>query len=77
MKKNIEELIAELIHELGKMSIAELHQFRQEWISELRLNGSPLAVRDFCCRAIDAVIQKKIEKTQKILGGHQHDISIG
>ena len=58
MKKQIEELI----HELGRMSIQELEDFREEWMKELSQKQMPEFAIDFCGYIVDLVIARKVDE---------------
>lgn len=64
-KKSMNRLIMELVHELGKMSIEDLEEFRPELIKNLREEGSTEPAIYFLNKAIDLVIEKKQEKRRE------------
>lgn len=61
-RTDLESMICELIQELERMDIDTLEEFRTEWIEEMEHMGVPERVKVFCIKAIDLVLQKKMEK---------------
>lgn len=60
----IDKLVMELVHELGKMSIEDIQEYREEVMKILNsLKRPELAIR-FINTVIDLVIQKKQEKAR-------------
>lgn len=53
------EMIMELVHELGLMSIDELEEFRADLVKELQENNFPEIAIDFCGYIVDRVIVAK------------------
>lgn len=60
--ESIDRLTSELIHELGKMSIAELEDMRPVLAEELNKQGVGKKAEMYCLAMIDLVIKKKKEK---------------
>lgn len=61
-EKDMDRLIKELVHELGKMSMEDLAVLRPELIGNLRKEGMAEAVIVFLNAAFDLVIKEKEEK---------------
>lgn len=53
------DLIGELVHELGEFSIDELKEFRIKWIQKLDKMKADSRVKRFASTAIDLIIEKK------------------
>lgn len=59
---DLKSMICELIQELERMDVDTLEEFRTEWIEEMEHMGVHERAKGFCIKAIDLVLQKKIEK---------------
>ena len=59
----LNELINELIHELYKMDIEELHELKKVWAMELKESGLDERLQAFCVKTVDLVIEKKVAKS--------------
>lgn len=62
---SLERVTAELVHELAFMSIEELREFRPAWIEELENLGICECAKMYCIKALDLVMQKKMEKLEQ------------
>lgn len=57
-----DSIVLELTHELGKRSISEIQEIKNEWKSDMDSNRIRSKAYDFCCLAADLVIDKKRKK---------------
>ena len=60
----IDNLVMELIHELGTMSIKDIQEYREEGMKDLTSFKRPKLAIIFINTLIDLIIQKKQEKAR-------------
>ena len=60
----IDNLVMELIHELGTMSIKDIQEYREEVMKDLTSFKRPKLAIIFINTLIDLIIQKKQEKAR-------------
>lgn len=58
----LKRLMDELIHELYKMDIEELHDFKKVWAMELKDSGLDERLQALCIKIVDLVIENKKTK---------------